>query len=212
MTPTPKKNHIAYRCPECGTVVLGMVGSLSAAMLRIKCPCTESALQVNLGEDKKVRFSVPCVFCKQNHSYVVSEGIVFGRDRFSLACPYSRMDILFLGEEDKVAEDVKRAEDELVRLLKNLEAEDLSDIQPIPLNDEEILPDPEVYDIVRFLVRELEADGKVDCPCHSGSYEFRFTDIGVEVYCESCGASYAFPAESVAVAREYLDVKELHLK
>ena len=96
----PKKNHIAYRCPACGTVVLGMVGRLSAAMLRVKCPCGESALQMHLGEDKKVRFGVPCVFCKQSHSYVVSEGIVFDRDRFSLACPYSRMDILFLGDEE----------------------------------------------------------------------------------------------------------------
>ena len=102
--------------------------------------------------------------------------------------------------------------DALVRLLQNLEAEDLSDIQPIPMNDEEILPDPEVYDIVRFLVRELEADGAIDCPCHGGQYDFRFTDGGVEVFCELCGASYNFPAESVAVAREYLDIKELKLK
>lgn len=209
---TPKKNHIAYRCPDCGTVILGMIGRLHADMLRIKCPCGKSAMQVHLGEDKKVRFGVPCVFCKQNHSYVVSESIVFDRDRFSLACPYSRMDILFLGEENNVSEDVAKAEDALTSLLKNLEAEELSDIQPIPMNDEEILPDPEVYDIVRFLVRELEADGAIDCPCHGGRYEFRFTDSGVEVYCEDCGASYVFPAESVAVAREYLDVKQLQLK
>ena len=209
---TPKKNRIAYRCPECGTVVLGLLGQLSASMLRIKCPCEKSALEIHLGADKKVRFGVPCVFCKQSHTYTVAESIVFGRDRFSLSCPYSHMDILFLGEEEKVEEDLKTAEDALVRLLQNLEAEDLSDIQPIPMNDEEILPDPEVYDIVRFLVRELEADGAIDCPCHGGQYDFRFTDGGVEVFCELCGASYNFPAESVAVAREYLDIKELKLK
>ena len=208
----PKTNHIAYRCPDCGTVVFGIVGQLHAEMLRIKCPCGGSALEVHFRKDKKVRFSTPCVFCKTSHSFVVSESIVFGRDLFLLSCPYSRMDIAFLGDETKVMAEAERTEEELRRLLTSLEAETLSDIQPIPMNDDEILPDPEVYDIVRFLVRELEADGGIDCPCHMGPYEFRFTDGGVEVYCESCGASYNFPAESVAVAREYLDVREIRLK
>ena len=208
---TPKKNSIAYRCPTCGDIIHGFVGQLHADMLRIKCPCGASALEVHFRDDKKVRFSVPCVFCNSSHTYVVSESIVFDRDRFLLACPYANMDIAFLGSEENVNEDAMRVEEELKKLLDTLEAEHLSDIQPENMSGEEILPDAELYDIVRFLVRELEADGKVDCPCHSVNLDFRFTDTGVEVYCLDCGATYEFPVQSSAVARETLMLDEITL-
>ncbi len=208
---TPKKNNIAYRCPVCGDMIHGFVGQLHADMLRIKCPCEASAMEIHFRSDKKVRFSIPCVFCKSSHTYVVSETIVFERDKFLLACPYANMDIAFLGTEDNVNAEAARAEEELSRLLDNLEAEDLSDIQPEDMASEEILPDAELYDIVRFLVRELEADGKVDCPCHSVNLDFRFTESGVEVYCVDCGACYEFPVQSTAVARETLEIDEITL-
>ncbi len=211
MVVTPKKNNIAYRCPDCGDVIHGFVGQLHANMLRIKCPCEKSALEVHFRDDKKVRFSIPCVFCKSSHTYVVSESIVFDRELLLLSCPYANMDIAFLGTEENVKEQVGRAEDELRRLLDNLEVEELSDIQPAPMAEEEILPDPELYDIVRFLVRELEADARIDCPCHSVNIDFRFTDSGVEIYCMDCGARYEFPATSVAMARESLDMEEITL-
>jgi hypothetical protein len=37
------------------------------------------------------------------------------------------------------------------------------------------------------------------------------TDTGVEIYCMDCGARYEFPATSVAVARESLDLDEIKL-
>ncbi len=193
---------------------MGIVGqfALKANLVRLKCPCGGSNMDVEITRDAKMRLSIPCVFCKTNHTYTVSQSLFFGRDIFTLGCPYANMDIGFLGEEDAVGLELERSGHELNELLKNLEADDLKDIQPQDLNDEEILPDPEVYDIVRFLVSELKEDGKIDCPCHSGEYDFRFTDHGVEVVCTACGASYVFPADSVAVAREYLDVDELRLK
>ena len=210
---TQRKTHIAYRCPACGEPVYGIAGrfALHAEMLRLKCPCGASSLDIHMEPGGKVRLSVPCIFCKQNHTYTVSQSIFFDRDRFLLSCPYAGMDIAFFGDEDKIMPEIDRTGAELEELLRNLEAEKLSDIQPQDMDDDEILPDPEVYDIVRFLVRELEADGKIDCPCHSGHYEFRFTDGGVQVYCPECGAAHEFAADSVAAAREYLDTDELQL-
>ena len=169
-------------------------------------------MEIHFRDDKKVRFSIPCVFCKSSHTYVVSETIVFERDKFLLSCPYANMDIAFLGTEENVEAEAQRAEEELSRLLTSLEAEDLSDIQPEDMANEEILPDPELYDIVRFLVRELEEDGKVDCPCHSVNLDFRFTESGIEVYCMDCGATYEFPVQSIAVARESLNLEEITLR
>ena len=210
----PKQRNIAYRCPGCGSAVIGIVGkfALHANMIRLKCSCgDEQSLDITL-KDGKVRLSVPCLFCRQNHSYVVSESLFFDNDRFLLNCPYSNMDIAFIGDEDVINQELSRTEAELNMLMKNLEAEELSDIQPEDMPEAEILPDPAVYDTLRFVVRDLEAEGRLNCPCGEGPYDLRFTDSGMQVWCESCGASYDFNATSPTMAEEYLDLDEITLK
>lgn len=215
MAVLPKQRHIAYRCPDCGSAVVGLVGrfALSANMLRLRCSCgSESSLDISISGDNKIRLSVPCLFCRQNHSYVVSEGLFFEKDRFLLNCPYSGMDIAFIGDEDSVNGDIARTGDELAALLKNLEAEELSDIQPQDVNDAEVLPDPAVYDTLRFVVKDLEAEGKLHCPCGEGPYDIRFIDGGMQVWCETCGASFDFNATTPAIAEEYLSLDSITLK
>ena len=210
----PKQRNIAYRCPGCGSAVIGLVGkfALHANMLRLKCSCgDEQSLDITMS-DGKVRLSVPCLFCRQNHSYVVSEALFFENDRFLLNCPYSNMDIAFIGDEETVKQELDRTEAELNMLMKNLEAEELSDIQPEDMPEVEILPDPAVYDTLRFVVKDLEAEGKLNCPCGKGPYDLRFTDGGMQVWCESCGATYDFNATSPTMAEEYLDLDEIGLK
>ena len=148
MVITPKNTHIAYRCPECGTAVIGFVGkfALSADMLRLKCECGGSHLDINITNDKKIRLSVPCIFCRTNHNFVVSESIFFGRDIFLLNCPYSNMDICFIGGKENLDKELERSGGELERLLADLEAESIKDIQPEDINEEDVLPDPTVYD------------------------------------------------------------------
>ena len=211
----PKQRNIAYRCPTCGVPTVGLVGkfALHANMLRLRCTCgEESSLDINITGDKKVRLSVPCLYCKQNHNYVVSESLFFDKDSFLLNCPYSNMDIAFIGEEDKVNLELERTGIELERLLASLEAEELSDIQPEEMSEEERLPDPAVYDTLRFVVKDLEAEGKIICPCGEGSYDLRFAPGGVEVFCERCGGSYKFMATTPALAEEYLSIDEIKLK
>ena len=211
----PKQRNIAYRCPGCGNAVIGLVGkfALHANMLRLKCSCgDEQSLDINISGGDKIRLSVPCLFCRQNHSYVVSESLFFDKDRFLLNCPYSGMDIAFIGDEENVKADLERTEAELNMLMKNLEAEELSDIQPEDMDEGEVLPDPAVYDTLRFVVKDLEAEGKLKCPCGEGPYDIRFTDFGMQAWCENCGASYDFKATSVSIAEEYLGLDEITLK
>ena len=211
----PKGRNIAYRCPSCGTAVVGLVGkfALHANMLRLRCSCgDESSLDMNIGGSDKVRLSIPCLYCRQNHSYTISESLFFEKNRFLLNCPYSGMDIAFIGDEDSVKADIERTGEELTTLLKNLEAEELSDIQPQEMSEAEILPDPAVYDTLRFVVKDLEAEGRVKCLCDNGKYDLRFIDGGLQVWCESCGATYNFAAVTPTIAEEYLSVDELILK
>lgn len=214
MVVTPKQTRVAFRCPTCGDTVVGLVGrfALSADFLRLKCPCGESHLDIRMRRDKKIEFSVPCVFCKKNHSYVLSPSLVFDRELFLLNCPYANMDIAALGDTEEVEREMARTGQELSRLLTDLEAEGLSDIQPHDMNDDEILPDPQIYDTARFLIRELEADGAIDCPCHSGSYDLRFADGGIQVFCPDCGASHLLRMESTQMSTELVNIDSITLR
>lgn len=211
----PKRRHIAYRCADCGSAVVGLVGkfALSANLLRLKCSCgSDMPMDISITGEKKIRLSVPCLFCKQTHGYSVSEGVFFDREKFLLNCPYSGMDIAFIGEESDINEELARTEKEIERLMASLGAEDLGDIQPQEMNDDEILPDPAVYDTLKFLVQDLNDEGAISCPCGDGKYDLRFCDGGVQVYCEKCGASYTFHALTPTMAEEYLTVDEIKLK
>ena len=214
MVLNPGQTHIAFRCPECGTIIYGFVGrfALSAGMIRIKCTCGKHALDISATSDGKIRLSVPCIFCKQNHNYVVAQSIFFGREMFLLNCPYSNMDICFIGEKEKCDEQLVRTGKEIEQLLEALEAESHKELQPQDMDEDDVLPDPTVYDALRFLVKDLEADGKVDCPCHKGEYDLRFSPDGIQVFCPDCGAVYTFKLHSEHAHEDYLALDEIKLR
>ena len=128
-----KQTEIAYRCPDCGVATLGLFGGLTKVsdMLRLKCECGGPSLDIQKLRDGKMHLSVPCVYCKTQHGYVLSENIVLRDEVTRLSCPYSNMDIAFIGEGDAVGVELNRTADELARVLVSLEAESLSDIQPM---------------------------------------------------------------------------------
>ncbi|MBR2650681.1 MAG: hypothetical protein IKD45_03390 [Clostridia bacterium] len=208
-----KLTHIAYRCPECGDVIMGLVGkfALSADMLRLKCSCGGSALTVSVMRDGRLKLSVPCVLCKEEHSFTISESLFFARDLFVFNCPYANIDIAFVGTRDNIDLAIKGSEAALSKLVADMGAEVLEDIQPMDMNDDEILPDAAVYDLIRFVVKDLEAEGEIDCPCHSGCYDLRYAPGGIEAYCPDCGATYLFRCESAAAAEEYINVRNIKL-
>ncbi len=209
-----KETTVAYRCPECGTAVYGFAGkfALHAGLVRLKCSCGGSALDLSTTRDKKLRVSVPCLYCRQNHNFTVSDGIFFGRDLFLLNCPYSGMDVGFIGKREQVDEAVKKSGEELAGLLQNLGVDGVREIQPQDMEEDEILPDPTAYDCIRFLMRDLEEEGRIDCPCHIGSgYDLRFIPGGIEIYCPECGATHPFRVDSSSSAESYLDTDSILL-
>ena len=209
-----RRSQIAYRCPECAMATVGFLGGLSSVsdMLRLKCSCGDSALDIKKQNDGKINLSVPCVYCKSNHSFVVSPEVMQREEMTKFSCPYSGMGIAFIGDEEGVAKEVENSAEELSRIMASLEAETVSDIQPQDVGEDSMPPDPAISDTLNFVVRDLEAEGEVHCPCNSGDYDLRFTDDGMQVYCKSCGASYDFYARSVSVAEEYLTIDSITLR
>ena len=203
-----KQTNVAYRCPGCGYAIFGLVGafSVSAGMLKLKCQCGDSQMILQFTSDKKVRVTVPCLFCGTDHQFTVSQSLFFERDIFALNCPYTNMDICYIGEKEKIDEALEKSAQELEMLFSQV-----TEAADDEIKAEQILPDAQIYDILRFVVKELEAEQKIECPCQTGPYELDITPDGIRVYCTECGASYLFPADSVASAEAFLHADSLHL-
>ena len=205
--------HIAYRCPRCATATFGFVGkfALSANLLRLRCTCDTPSLDIEITRDEKIRLSVPCLYCNQNHNFTLSKDIFFGRDLFTLQCPYSSMDIAFIGDKEMIDSALSESELQIRAMLDAMELEDITELQPVDLDSADILPDATSYDTIRFLLKDLEADGRVKCPCGDGEYELRFNERGIEAYCKRCGAIYPFNLDRASAAEDFLGLDSITL-
>ncbi len=207
-----KETTVSYRCPECGSSVTSMVGifALTADMLRMKCPCGGSELEIIYTKDKKIRLNVPCFLCPTPHSYLISSQMFFDRELFTMPCSYSGVDICFVGKQDKVQEAVEKSEKELLEMLGDTDFETLS--QHRGKNIE--LTDPQVLDIVLYVVRELADEGNITCNCEAdeGDYEVEIYDEYILVECRNCGAKLEIPTNSLTAATDFLGCEKLALK
>ena len=206
------RQQIAYRCPECGMASVGFLGGLynTQGMIRLKCECDKMALEIR-SEGTSVKIGVPCIYCKDMHTFTLSRDIMARDTKWSLQCPHSHHDILFVANEEEMELELQRSGEELAAVLTAFEAEDIKDIQPMDVDEAEAAPDPAIYDVLNFVLRDLEAAEAVECPCKRGPFELRFTDGGAEAVCASCGASYLFHATSQASAESYLSLDKIKL-
>lgn len=207
-----QRQQIAYRCPKCTTANVGFLGGLASIsdMLRLRCECGEYALDIKREGEGKFRLNVPCVFCKTYHSYVLSSSILSRETVTRLSCPTSSQDILFIADSDNMQAELDRSADELSRILASFEADEVADIQPEDAPEGDLV-DPAIYDVLNFVIRDLEDAGKISCPCGTGDYELRYADWGARVSCKRCEAYYDFFATSAATAELYLDLGEVKL-
>lgn len=217
---TEKETTLAYRCPRCGAGVLSMVGifSLSGDLLKLKCSCGESELPIERQSDGKVRLSVPCIVCAKPHVFLLGQNNFFRREKrdvFRLPCPYTGLDLCFVGEKDDVQNALQEADDALLALMRDA---GLEDIEQLHAGDEMLdarEQDPQVADIVRYAIRELDDEGKITCNCQNNAisdYQFRLHDGDVTIWCEECGATLTLPLPGLSAAEDFLQRDALELK
>lgn len=229
----PKQTTIAYRCPRCGTGVMTAVGIFSFSADRVVLKCTnpecpshgkkeaEPNERLDIiyprNGDTDIRLTAPCLFCGKPHHFNVNPSVFFGRDIFTLPCPYSGIEICFMGESNHVKAELARSELELLDLLEENGLEDFSQFE----NDDNSLPDPQVYEIVMFVIHDLDAEGKIFCRCHpegadsdraEGDYTAEITDDGVLVTCKHCGAKKLIETNSLIRAHDFLNCDSLTLE
>lgn len=209
----PNETTVSYRCPECGSSVKSIVGifALSADMLKLKCPCGGSSMTIKKTNDDKIRLNVPCLVCRRDHDFVVSKELFFKNELFELPCSLSGFSLSFIGNGDDVSAAIERSDEELRRVLGEAGAESLDIFKEQKKQLEEI-PDAQVYDIVRFIVKELEEENAIRCNCREGDYDIELFDDSVCVYCKNCGAKKFISTASLSEAQAFLEIDELKLK
>lgn len=232
-----KRTTVAYRCPHCGGGVLSAVGlfNLSADLVKLKCTCGESELRIFYNRDDTVRLQVPCMICSSPHTYTIRTNVFFSDELFVLPCPYSDINICFTGEINLVKAELARTELELMDLLEENGLADFSALH----GKEETLGDPQIRDIVLFVINDMDEEGKIYCRCHpaengpavengrpaegqatDGSdssegesrYEAEITRDGILVTCRECGASRLVPTDSSLSAHAFLNSDSLYLE
>lgn len=212
MVLSPKQATVAYRCPSCGAGIMSAVGffSLSGDMLKLKCDCGESELVITRSRDGKIRLTVPCILCDKPHQYTVSSTLFFGRELFTLTCPYSDLEVCFMGETNHVKAALAQNELALIELLEESGVSSFAALH----GGQETLTDPQIHDIILFVIRELEAEGQIFCHCSAGEgeYDVEVLDDCIRVSCKKCGASCRMPTDSLLAANAFLGADRLVLE
>ncbi len=210
----PKHTTVSYRCPHCGAGVMSAVGTftLTADMVKLKCDCQKSEMTLVYRQDGSVRMTVPCIICAQPHHFTVSSSVFYGKDLFVLSCPYSDVGLAFLGEMNAVKAELARSEMELLDLMEQSGVTSFDTYR----EDEQTLTDPQILDIVMFVIHDLDAEGKIFCKCdpadNGREYDAEILDEGVRVSCRKCGASRMIPTDSRLSAHAFLNADALHLE
>ncbi len=206
-----KETTLAYRCPACGGVVTSMVGafSLSGNMFRLKCSCGGSHMTVEKTNDGKMRLIVPCMVCSSDHSYIISNEVFFDSDVFVIGCSMSGIDICFIGKEKQVEDAILRSNEEIIEMVGE---GNLSSIQNME-KDRSSLSDPQITDIIKYVINELADENKIYCGCDGdGDFQCDIYDEHITLRCVKCQRSVDIPTNSVIKAHEFLEASDLYLK
>lgn len=210
----PKQTTVAYRCPACGAGIMSAVGlfALSADMVKLKCTCGESEMTIVYSKDGKVRLTVPCMVCPKPHTFTLNSSLFFGKELFAMQCPYSDLNVACIGETNQVKAELARGELELLDLLEQSGVKSFDSLK----NDEESLTDPQILDVVMFVIHDLDAEGKIFCRCdpadNGRQYDAEVLNEGVRVSCRKCGAERLIPTDSCLGAHAFLNADALHLE
>lgn len=211
-----KQTTVAYRCPHCGAGVMSIVGlfSLTADMIKLKCDCGKSEMSIVYTNDKKIRITVPCIFCPNPHSFVLNSSLFFDKELFLMPCPYSDVNIAMIGEINNVKAELARSELELLKMLEEAGVDSLEALSGRDSN-EQTLTDPQIFDIIMYVINELDAEGKIYCKCDNDTereFVVEVLDEAISITCKQCGAKRVIPTDSLLTANAFLTADSLYLE
>ena len=115
------------------------------------------------------------------------------------------------GEENKVKAELARSELELIDLLEKSGLESFDQLK----SGESSEMNPEIAEILTYVIRELDEEGKIECDCPTdteGDYEIEFLANSLRISCKCCKAEKEINVGSLMQAHALLEADKLTLE
>ena len=88
-------------------------------------------------------------------------------------------------------------------------------IEQLKTKDSELnVVDPQIMEVVRFVITDLHEEGKIYCNCENndGDIVVDIMNDFVSINCKKCGAKKILPADSTLAAHDLLNIDSITLK
>lgn len=118
----------------------------------------------------------------------------------------------YIGKQNEVTKAMEDTERELLEMLGETDLDDFDNLRD---SHSDVLTDPQILDIIIYVVRDLEAEGKIKCRClnrENNIYDIQIEDTYVEISCPCCEASKRIPTDSLINATNFLHTESLELR
>jgi hypothetical protein len=198
---TDANRTLGFFCPVCHQAVVAerSAFALAAANSQIDCPCGKAHLRVEMGE-RKVRTTVPCLFCGREHTFSCTPQSFLGERIMAFSCGLSGLDCCFTGEEGQVFPAMTRLQETVDALERELYVQShpedygaFSSAGAPPPQSPSFL-NPVVMEETLAQLRDLGAARAISCGCGCGEYSLQVYFASAELRCSRCGAVLKIPA------------------
>lgn len=207
---TQNRITVAARCSTCCAEIETEISvfNLSGGKIRAICPnCGKSTLEITLSQDGKVRLSVPCVACPHPHPFTLSAETMFTKELFILQCSFTKFDICFMGNKNKVKEALIKNGKELQAMMDEASKYTDDDI------DHEGV---EQMKLILTFIDECAKKGDILCPCKNNKtapgVELTMNDDSVTLTCRECGRSVTIGIYDTGFFETLLDLGKIPLE
>ena len=147
--------------------------------------------------------------CSSDHSYIISNEVFFDSDVFVIGCAMSGIDICFIGKDKMVEDAILRSNEEIIEMVGDGNLSSIKNME----KDRSDLSDPQITEIIKYVINDLADEGKIYCNCNDGGdFICDIYDEHITLRCSKCGCKKDIPTNSVISAHDFLEASELHLK
>lgn len=176
---------LGFICPKCRQSVIAerSVFALTAAPLRIACPCGGSYLQTEYQGDRFL-LEAPCVSCGGRHLARCPSEAFLRRKALRFTCGKTGLDCCCVGEEQEVFRAVKHME-AAADQLEERGGEPGSFLNELVM--EEMLSE----------LRDIARRGGVRCTCGSRRWRMQLEYAAIRLTCADCGGALRLSAAAM---------------
>lgn len=183
---TKHERHISYICPVCNSVTTRVINPFvfsGRKSINIKCSkkgCETACVNIH---DHKGAYMLEafCPICSTVHSDTVAKGHFWNNPLTSLTCEESGIDMIFVGELDKI----KRAWDVFEHKCNELEEEEIGFFDDFePDTDDDFLA--EALCTALELLSLLSDINEIQCRCGSRKVGYTVIDNKIGFKCSHC--------------------------